>query len=127
MPDINLTSVAGKKEFYPTFASGTVEIAGGTTTDVVITPASDQRVKLTAIAAVSLQTNLTTISLGSTDVVTDVNLDQAGVNTADGEDELKIGFGYGNQEPILGGYGEALTFKTNVARSSVTKYTYQLG
>lgn len=128
MADKKLSQVIGSSGAINTkFASNLIEVAfGATGTYVTLTPPAGQRVILTALGSSgSTQTNLTTVSVGGNNVVTDALLAQ--INTSPDVDELVIGLGSPTQEPIVGDVDEVLEISTNVATSQGTFYSYQYG
>ncbi len=123
----NIPFADGSGRFVTTFASGTIIIPFNTTNTVSITPPLGERVRLTSIVSGGAkQTNLTTLSIGGVDVVTDVELSRSGVIDPS-SNEFSIGYGTPSQEPITGGIDQVLEIKTNVARSQSTGYSYQFG
>jgi hypothetical protein len=127
MSELLSSITGGGGGFIAKFASPLVSVASGSTgTIATITPPAGQKVRLTAIAASVLQINLTTITIGGSDVVTSVLLDVSG-GLGNQANEFYIGFGSPNQVYIDGDIDEAIEIKTNVATTSNTIYTYQFG
>jgi len=124
---IKLSTKGGGGGFITKFASKTIEVnSGATGTYVTLTPPTGQKVKLTSISSSGVaQTNLTTISVGGSAVVTDAILNQ--VNIGCDVDELSINNGAGNQDVITGDVDEVLEISTNVSTSQGTFYSYQFG
>lgn len=128
MADINLSTIAGGGGgFITKFASGLIVVTSGATgTFATLTPPSGQKVRLTAIAGVALQTNLTTVTVGGVDIVTAVELEGENLQP-NAANEFKINFGGSNQNFIDGDTDEVMELKTDVSLSSNTNYTYQFG
>ncbi len=128
MADIRLsTIIGGGGGFITKFASAFISVSSGATgTFVTLTPPLGQKVRLTALAASALQTNLTTITVGGVDVVTAVKIEAEGLqpNTTN---EFKINFAGPIHNFIDGDIDETLELKTDVALSSNTSYAYQFG
>ena len=122
---ILLSSFGTGSEFIVKFASkGQLVSIGATGTYITLTPPSGQRVRLSGLAGASTQTNLTTITVGGSDVVTDALLLSTNDNSM-GADNFKIGYGLNNE--ITGDVNEVIEITTNVATSSSTNYHYQFG
>ncbi len=123
---IRLSSKGGGS-FTASFASPNISVSSGATgTIATITPPAGKKVKLTGIAGMATQTNLTTITVGGSDVVIAVLLDSIG-SSVTLANEFKIGYDGGNQEAIIGKVNEVFEIKTNTSTSSDTLYTYQFG
>ena len=122
---ILLSSFGTGSEFIVKFASkGQLVSSGATGTYITLTPPSGQRVRLSGLAAATTQTNLTTITVGGSDVVTDaliISTSNNGLTT----DQFKIGYGLNNE--ITGDVNEVIEITTDVATSSSTFYHYQFG
>lgn len=122
--------LGGGSGFIATFSSKTIVVPfGATGTYVTLTPPPGKRVRLTALGSNGVkQTNETTITVNGVDVTTGAFLEQvSNTQQPTGTDELLIGYGYSNQEPIEGDIDEVIELKTNVALSQGTAYAYQFG
>tara|TARA_R110000851_G_C12827592_1_gene540310 strand:+ start:55 stop:447 length:393 start_codon:yes stop_codon:yes gene_type:complete len=115
--------------FVASFVSACIRVAPGATgTYLTLTPPIGERVKLTGLASITRQTNLTTVTIGGANKVTDVTLeDSKAISDANADNEFKMGFGSPNQESFIGKPNEILELKTNVATSHITVYTFQFG
>ena len=123
-----LSSVTGGGSGFVTkFTSGSVFVASGATgTYITLTPPSGQKVKLTMLLSSATQTNLTTVDVGGSTVLTALpladNLDNPGLTL-----NTKIGGSTPFDEAVIGGVNEVVEIITNVATSSNTFYSYQFG
>lgn len=128
MADKKLSQViGGNGGFLPKFASGMINVPPGATgTYITLTPPAGQRVRLTGFGAQTLQTNLTTISIGGNPVATDVLIEATSGNV-NGINEFLIGWGNAVHPYLDGDTDQAMEISTNVATSSAINYTYEFG
>ena len=122
-----LSSVTGGGGgFTAKFASPGVGLAPGLTgTLFTLTPPSGQRVQLTQLVASALTTNLYTLTVGGSAIVTSLPLNIDSANSII-NGNYGIGGNSGNQT-IVGGVDEVVALTTNVATSHATYYAYQFG
>ena len=94
--------------------------AGATGTYRTLTPPSGQKIKLTYLTCTTIQTNLTTLTIGGVDVVDSVLLTTGfGSNTSNHWAILQ------GANEVIGDVDEIVEFKTNVATSSDIHFMYQ--
>jgi len=130
MASQTLTSILGSGGgFAIREASKLISIPSGQTgTYITITPPSGQRVRLTTLFSATLQTNQTTISVGGNAIVSGALLETATSPISSGSDEFRVGGdGVIIHQMIEGGTDEAIEISTDVATSSNTIYSYQVG
>jgi len=123
-----LSSVTGGGGGFTTkFASGSISVTTGATgTYITLTPPSGQKVKLTLLVATTTQTNLTTIDVGGSTVLTSLVLAD-NLDTPTSIPRVKIGGGTPLDDAIIGDVNEVIEISTNVTTTSNTIYAYQFG